>query len=101
MTFTSSTRILPDAQRYLQVKWGFAFANHAVIHFKDEHMLIFVVWYRTSAACIVGEYIFAEIRLLASAIEFEMISRDIGESQKLGQKGPKGTERIYMNVGHS
>jgi hypothetical protein len=75
----------------LRVRRGFAFANHAVIHFKEEYMLIFVVW--TSAACIVGEYIFAEIRLLASAIEFEMISRDIRESQKLGQKSPKGKER--------
>jgi hypothetical protein len=46
-----------------------------------------------SAACIVGKYIFAEIRLLASAIEFEMVSRDIGESQKLGQKSPTGKER--------
>jgi hypothetical protein len=92
---------LPDAQRYLRGRRGFAFANHALIHFKDEHMLIFVAWYRTSAVCIVGEYIFAEIRLLAIAIEFEMISRDIGESQKLGQKSPKGKERVVMNVGHS
>jgi hypothetical protein len=35
----------PDTQRYLRVKRGFAFANHAVIHFKDEYMLIFVGWY--------------------------------------------------------
>ena len=47
-------------------------------------MLIFGVWYWTSAACIVGEYIFAEVRLLASAIDFKMVGRDIGESQKLG-----------------
>jgi hypothetical protein len=81
---------------------GFAFANHAVIHFKDEYMLILVIWYWTSAGCIVGEYISAkEILLLASAIEFEMVSRDIGESQKLGQKSPKGKEKIVMNVGRS
>jgi len=56
-------------------------------------MLILVVWCWTTAACIVGEYIFAEIRLLASAIELEMVSRDIGENQKLGQKSPKGKKR--------
>ena len=64
-------------------------------------MLIFVVWILTSAACIVGEYVFAEIQFLGIAIDFEMISRDIGEIQKLGQKSPKGKERIVMNVGHS
>ena len=79
----------PDTQRYLRVRRGFAFANHALIHFKDEDVLIFVVWHWTTAACIVGEYIFTGIRLLASAIEFEMVSRDIGEIQKLGQKSPK------------
>jgi hypothetical protein len=77
------------------------FANHAVIHFKDEYMFVFVVWHWTSAACIVAEYIFAEVRLLASAIEFEMVSRGIGESQKLGQKSPKGKEKMVMNLSHS
>ncbi len=56
-------------------------------------MLIFVVLCWTSAGCIVGEYIFAEIRLLTSAVEFEMVSRDIGESQKLRQKSPKRNEK--------
>ena len=64
-------------------------------------MLIFVVWYWTTAACIGGEYIFAKIRLLATAIEFEMVSRDIGESQKLRQKSPRGKEKIVKNVDRS
>lgn len=64
-------------------------------------MFIFVVWDWTSAACIVGEYILAEDRLLASTIEFEMVSRGIGESQKLGQKSPKGKEKIVVNLSHS
>lgn len=53
-------------------------------------MLVFVILRRMSAAvCIVGEYILFGIRLSTTAIEFKMISRDIGKCQKLGHKSPK------------
>lgn len=66
-------------------------ANHFVIHFKDEYMLIFIVWF----CCIVSEYISAEMRLLASVLDLEMIGRDISERQKIGQKSSE--KKIVMN----
>lgn len=59
------------------------FANHVVVHFEDEYMLTFVVLVRSCAACEVRVYILVRLRLLTRAIEFQVIGRGIGESQKL------------------
>lgn len=65
-------------------------------------MLVFVILRWTSAAfCIVGECILVWIRLSTFTFEFEMVSRDIGKSQKLGQKSSKSKEENVINVGHS
>jgi len=69
------------------------FANHTVVHLEDEDMLALVVLRRTYAVRIVGEYIFTGFWLLAEAVEFQMISGDVSEGQKLGQKCPKKKER--------
>ena len=58
-------------------------------------MLALVVLRRTCAVRVVGEYIFMGFWLLAEAVEFQMISGDVGEGQKLGQKCPKGRKGCY------
>ena len=55
-------------------------------------MLALVVLRRACAVRIVGEYISTGLWLLAGAVEFQMISWDVGEGQKFGQKCPKKKE---------
>ena len=82
-------------ESYLRVTRESFFANHAVIHFKNEYVVILIV---RSELCIVGICVFVGFPLLSGrTIEFQVIGRGIGESQDVGHKDPAKLNRMNAN----
>lgn len=80
---------------HLRVTQQSFFANHAVIHFKNEYVVALVVR-GMCTICKVRICVIVGFLLLSRTIEFQVVGRGIGESQDVGHKNP--VKLYIMNV---